>query len=81
MSVTLEKALDENATLRERVEILTQALESERREKRDLEHYIDYLRRRFHGPKGERLDPNQLRIAFARLWAESSPAGPESGSQ
>lgn len=65
--MTLEKALDENTTLRERVEILTQALDAARREKRDLEHYIDYLRRRFHGPKGERLDPNQLRIAFEDL--------------
>ncbi|MGH7551650.1 MAG: IS66 family transposase zinc-finger binding domain-containing protein, partial [Longimicrobiales bacterium] len=67
MSVTLEKALDTIETLEERLAIVTAALEAERREKRDLEHYIDYLRRRFHGPKGERLDPNQLRIAFEDL--------------
>ncbi len=65
--VTLEDALDKLATLEERVEILSQALEAERREKRDLAYYIDYLRRRLHGPKGEQLDPNQLQIAFEDL--------------
>ncbi|HVS17118.1 MAG TPA: IS66 family transposase [Planctomycetota bacterium] len=65
--MTLEKALDTIETLEERVAVLTAALDAERREKRDLAHYIDYLRRRLHGPKGERLDPNQLRIAFEDL--------------
>lgn len=65
--MTLEKALDENATLREQVAVLTHQLEEERREKRDLRYFIDYLRRMKHGPKGERLDPDQLQIAFEDL--------------
>ena len=43
------------------------AAERERREKRDLEHYIDYLRRRLHGPKGERIeDPASDATAHVR---------------
>ncbi|QDU69832.1 IS66 family transposase zinc-finger binding domain-containing protein [Engelhardtia mirabilis] len=57
----------ENATLQERVDVLVAALEAERREKRDLVHYIDYPRRRVFGPKGERLDPDQLQIPFEDL--------------
>ncbi len=58
---------EEVLNLKSQIEVLNTALEAERREKRDLQHYIDYLRRRKFGSKGERLDPAQLCIPFDDL--------------
>lgn len=65
--MALEDALDRVANLEEQVSLLTQSLEAERREKRDLFRYIEYLRRQRFGSKSERLDPAQLRIPYEDL--------------
>ncbi len=65
--VGIEELHGKVATLESQLEVLTQALEAERREKRDLQHYIDYLRRRVFGPRGEKLDASQLKIPFEDL--------------
>lgn len=59
--------LQENATLRAQVDVLTAQLERVLREKRLIEeNFARHLRQRF-GPKAERIDPNQLLIAFDDL--------------
>jgi len=67
VAVTLEKTLEQVATLEERIEILTREIEIKERENKELRYFIDYLRRRRYGSKSERIDPRQLQIPFEDL--------------
>jgi transposase len=59
----------ENATLRAQVDQLTQSLQRALREKGAVEDRLARLLRRYFGPKGEKIDPRQLQIAFEELMA------------
>jgi transposase len=61
-----EQLPDEVATLKRMVLELLASLHQRDRDYEALRHRIDLLLRRLYGPRGERIDPNQL-LLFADL--------------
>jgi transposase len=69
---------DDAATLKRMVLELLASLHERDRDIEGLRHRIDLLLRRLYGPRGERIDPNQL-LLFAEMAADQDtpPAPPE----
>ena len=56
--------------------VLEEALRREQKARRGLEIELEELRRRFFGPRRERVDPSQLALAFAERDALLPPVEP-----
>jgi transposase len=69
---------DDLATLKRMVLELLASLQERERDIEAMRHRIDLLLRRLYGPRGERIDPNQL-LLFAEMAAGpvTAPAPPE----
>ena len=52
---------------------LFETLQKSQQRVRQLEHHLDLLLRRVFGKSSEKLDPQQLVLAFAELSAETAP--------
>lgn len=70
-----EQLPDDVATLKRMVLELLASCNEHRRDNEALRHRINLLLRRLYGPRGERLDPNQL-LLFAEIAAAQDPAAP-----
>jgi hypothetical protein len=66
---TAEQLPDDVATLKRMVLELLASLHERNRDNEGLRHRINLLLHRLYGPRGERIDPNQL-----LLFAETAPA-------
>jgi transposase len=75
---TAEQLPDDTATLKRMVLELLASLHQRDRDYEALRHRIDLLLRRLYGPRGERIDPNQL-LLFAEMAAgqDAAPAPAE----
>jgi transposase len=73
-----EQLPDDVATLKRMVLELLASCSEHRRENEGLRHRINLLLRRLYGPRGERIDPNQL-LLFAEMATgqDTPPAPPE----
>jgi hypothetical protein len=72
---TAEDLPDEVATLKRMVLELLASLHERDRDIEGMRHRIDLLLRRLYGPRGERIDPNQL-LLFAEMAAGQDTTGP-----
>src|SRR5215475_9237517 len=82
---TAEQLPDDTATLKRMVLELLASLHQRDRDYEALRHRIDLLLRRLYGPRGERIDPNQL-LLFAAMAAgqdtvTSAPTEPAAASK
>ena len=70
-----EQLPDDVATLKRMVLELLASVHQRDRDYEALRHRIDLLLRRLYGPRGERIDPNQL-LLFAEMAAgqDAAPA-------
>jgi transposase len=77
-ATTAEQLPDDVATLKRMVLELLNSLHERDRDLDGLRHRINLLLRRLYGPRGERIDPNQL-LLFAEMAAsqETAPAPTE----
>jgi transposase len=66
---------DDVATLQRMVQELLASLHESRRDNEALRHRLDLLLRRLYGPRGERVDPNQL-LLFAEPVADQDTGVP-----
>jgi transposase len=66
---------DDVATLQRLVLELLASLQQHQRDNESLRHRLDLLLRRLYGPRGERLDPDQL-LLFAELLAGADTTAP-----
>ncbi len=66
------KVKEENRLLREQVATLAAHAKTKEQEVAALQHRIDQLCRHVFGKKTEKVDPNQLKLAFAEREAERS---------
>ncbi|MFL5342676.1 MAG: transposase, partial [Gemmataceae bacterium] len=75
---TAEQLPDDTATLKRMVLELLASLHQRDRDYEAAQHRIDLLLRRLYGPRGERIDPNQL-LLFAEMGAgqDAAPAPAE----
>jgi transposase len=75
---TAEQLPDDTATLKRMVLELLASLHQRDRDYEAAQHRIDLLLRRLYGPRGERIDPNQL-LLFAEMAAsqDATPAPAE----
>src|SRR5215468_11989141 len=78
---TAEQLPDDLATLKRMVLELLASLHERDRDIEGYRHRIDLLLRRLYGPRGERIDPNQL-LLFAEMAAgqDTAPAPTESAA-
>src|SRR5215469_15209763 len=72
---TAEQLPDDLATLKRMVLELLASLHERDRDIEGLRHRLDLLLRRLYGPRGERIDPNQL-LLFAEMAAVQGTAPP-----
>ena len=70
---TAEQLPDDTATLKRMVLELLTSLHQRDRDYEALRHRIDLLLRRLYGPRGERINPNQL-LLFAEMAASQDTA-------
>ena len=75
-AITAEDLPDDVGTLQRLVLELLASLQEERRDKESMRHRIEQLLRRLYGPRGERVDPNQLLLFVESMGEQDTAAEP-----